>query len=141
MNGLWPRPVKHAVCGSTTAEVLARELGREIRLKSAGTSFGNPPEYTMAGIDMITEGAVVLNQINNILDENPELFVHNTPAERLCSMLMEADVVTFIIGRSINDAHNELVFKQLGILPRDTTIRLISEKLKGKGKLVVTEYF
>ena len=134
-------PGKHAVCGSTTAEVLARELGREIRLKSAGTSFGNPPEYTMADIDMITEGAVVLNQINNILDENPELFVHNTPAERLCSMLMEADVVTFIIGRSINDAHNELVFKQLGILPRDTTIRLISEKLKDKGKLVVTEYF
>ena len=134
-------PGKHAVCGSTTAEVLARELSREIHLKSPGTSFGNPPEYEMEGVDMITEGAVILNQINNILDENPELFVHNTPAERLCAMLMETDVVTFIVGRSINDAHNELVFKQLGILPRDTTIRLISDKLTKKGKLVVTEYF
>ena len=132
---------KLAVCGSTTAEVLARELGREIELKSPGTSFGNPPEYKMDGLDMVTEGAVVLNQINNILDENPEQFVNNSPAERMCSMLMEADVVTFIVGRSINDAHNELIFKQLGITPRDAIIRLISEKLIKKGKLVVTEYF
>ncbi len=132
---------KHAVCGSTTSEVLARELGREIRLKSPGTSFGSPPEYQMDGMDMITEGAVILNQINNILDENPEHFVHKSPAERLCAMLMETDVVTFIIGRSVNDAHNELVFKQLGILPRETTIRLIIGKLKDMGKLVVTEYF
>jgi serine/threonine protein phosphatase PrpC len=132
---------KRAVCGSTTAEVLARELGREIRLVSPGTSFGNPPEYRMDGVDMITEGAVVLNQINNILDENPERFVHNSPAERLCAMLADADVVTFIVGRSINGAHNELVFKQLGIHPRDTTIRLIADKLKAKGKLVVTEFF
>ena len=86
----------------------------------------------MAGIDMITEGAVVLNQINNILDESPELFVHNTPAERLCAMLMEADVVTFIIGRSINDAHNELVFKQLGILPAIQPSGLFRKSLKAR---------
>lgn len=132
---------KHVVCGSTTAEVLARELGREIGLKSPGTSFGNPPEYAMAGIDMITEGAVILNQINNILDENPEHFVHGSPAERLCALLADADVVTFIVGRSVNDAHDALLFKQLGILPRDTTIRLITAKLIKMGKLVVSEYF
>ena len=131
----------HVVCGSTTAEILARELGMDIRLKSPGTSFGNPPEYKMDGMDMITEGAVILNQINNILDENPEQFTHNSLAERLCAMLMEADVITFIIGRSINDAHNELLFKQLGILPRDTTIRQISSKLENMGKLIVSEYF
>ncbi len=130
-----------AVCGSTTSVILARELGREVRLKSAHVSMGRPPEYEMDGIDMITEGAVVLNQINNILLERPETFVHDTPAERLASMLFDADAVTFIVGRSLNEAHGDLLFRQLGILPRDATIKQISEKLKAKGKLVVTEYF
>ena len=134
-------PGKLVVCGSTTAEILARELGRNLQLKSPGTSFGNPPEYKMDGIDMITEGAVVLNQINNILDESPDQFVNDSPAERLCAMFMNADVVTFIVGRSINDAHNELIFKQLGIRPRDSIIHMITDKLIKKGKLVVTEYF
>jgi len=129
------------VCGSTTAEILSRELQKEIRLKSAGTSFGSPPEYFMEGIDMITEGAVILNQINNILDENPETFSDSSPVEQLCSLLLKADVVTFLVGRAINYAHSELIFKQLGIRPRETTIKLITEKLKEKGKLVVNKYY
>lgn len=129
------------VCGSTTAEILARELNREIRLKSAGTSFGSPPEYMMDGVDMITEGAVILNQIYNILGENPDRFAFGSPVERLCALLLKADVVTFLVGRSVNNAHTDLVFKQLGIRPRDATIKLISQKLKELGKLVVEEYF
>jgi hypothetical protein len=131
----------HVVCGSTTAEILSRELKREIRLKSAGTSFGSPPEYMMDGVDMITEGAVILNQIYNILGENPDRFALNSPVERLCALLVKADVITFLIGRSLNDAHTDLVFKQLGIRPRDATIRLIIEKLRQMGKLVVEEYY
>jgi hypothetical protein len=129
------------VCGSTTAEILSRELGREVRLKSAGTSMGNPPEYLMDGIDLITEGAVVLNQINNLLGENPDRFVGGTPAERVCAMLCNADVIRFIVGRSVNDAHTELLFKQLGIRPRDAAIRLMIKKLREMGKLILEEYY
>jgi hypothetical protein len=129
------------VCGSTTAEVLARELNREIRLKSVGTSLGNPPEYMMDDVDLITEGAVVLNQINNLLDENPDRFVNDTPAERVCAMLLSADVIKFIVGRSVNDAHMELLFKQLGIRPRDAAIRLMIKKLRDLGKLIIDEYY
>jgi hypothetical protein len=129
------------VCGSTTAEILARELKRDIHLKSAGTSFGSPPEYMMDGVDMITEGAVILNQIYNILGENPDHFAFGSPVERLCALLLKADVITLMVGRSVNDAHTDLVFKQLGIRPRDATIRLISQKLKEMGKLVVEEYY
>jgi hypothetical protein len=129
------------VCGSTTAEILARELRREIRLKSAGTSLGSPPEYMMDGVDLITEGAVVLNQINNLLGENPDRFVGGTPAERVCAMLYDADVVRFIIGRSVNDAHMELLFKQLGIRPRDAAIRMMIGKLREMGKLIIDEYY
>lgn len=134
-------PGTHIVCGSTTAEILARELKREVRLKSAGTSFGSPPEYMMDGVDMVTEGAVILNQIYNILGENPDRFAFSSPVERLCALLLKADVVTFMIGRSVNSAHSDLVFKQLAIRPRDTTLKLISEKLRQLGKLVVEEYY
>jgi hypothetical protein len=134
-------PGTRIVCGSTTAEILSRELHKEVRLINVGTSFGNPPEYHMEGTDMITEGAVILNQIYNILGENPERFVDNSPAERICSQLLNADVVTFIIGRAVNNAHSELLFKQLGLRPREATIKLISDKLKELGKLVVDEYF
>jgi hypothetical protein len=129
------------VCGSTTAEILARELNREITLKSVGISLGNPPEYFMEDIDLITEGAVVLNQINNLLGENPDRFVNDTPAERVSAMLLGADVVRFIIGRSVNNAHTELLFKQLGIRPRDAAIRMMIKKLQEMGKLIIDEYY
>ena len=129
------------VCGSTTADILSRELKRDIRLKSAGASFASPPEYEMEGIEIITEGAVALNQMFNILGENPEHFKYDSPVERLCSLLMKADVVTFMVGRSINTAHMELLFKQLGIRPREPTIRLIIQQLRDMGKLVVEEFY
>jgi serine/threonine protein phosphatase PrpC len=129
------------VCGSTTAEILARESGKDILLKSAGTSLGSPPEYVMDGVDIITEGAVALNQIYNILGEDPERFTTDSPVERLCALLMKADVITFIIGRSVNNAHMDLVFKQLGIRPRAAAIKSISKRLKEMGKLIVEEYY
>ena len=134
-------PGTRVVCGSTTADILSRELKREIKLKSAGTSFGNPPEYRMDGVDMITEGAVMLNQIYNIIGETPEHFSLTSPVERLCALLLKADVITLIIGRSVNNAHTELVFKQLGLRPRDATIRLLTNQLRQMGKLVVDIYY
>jgi hypothetical protein len=133
-------PGTRVVCGSTTAEILSRELKREMTLKSAGSSFGNPPEYIMDGVEMITEGAVMLNQINNIIGENPESFTLSSPVERLCALLLKADVITFMVGRSVNDAHSKLVFKQLGIRPREAAIKLLTGKLKQLGKLVIEEY-
>jgi hypothetical protein len=134
-------PGTRVVCGSTTADILSRELKKEIKLKNAGTSFGSPPEYMMDGVDMITEGAVILNQMYNILGENPDEFAFSSPVERLCALLVKADVINFIVGRSVNDAHTDLVFKQLGIRPRDVTIKLIMQSLKDMGKLVVDEYY
>lgn len=129
------------VCGSTTAEILSRELNKKIKLAKENISFGSPPEYEMEGVDMVTEGAVMLNQAYNILGEEHERLMENTPAQRLCSLMQEADVVTFIIGNAVNDAHSDLIFKQLGIRPRKTAIKLISEELKKMGKLVVEEYY
>ena len=134
-------PGFRVVCGSTTADIVSRELDREVKLVRPGTSFDSPPEYGIEGIDMVTEGAVMLNQVYNILEETSDQFIENTVVERLCSLMQNVDVITFLIGNAINDAHTSLVFKQMGVRPRHTTVKLIAECLRKMGKLVIEEYW
>ena len=60
------------VCGSTTADVVARQMGKELQYAPPSASMNEPPEYHIDGIDLTTEGAIMLNQVYNILDEPPE---------------------------------------------------------------------
>jgi len=130
-------PGIHVVAGSTTADIVARELGREVKLVNQGMAFGSPPEYKIEGIDLVTEGAIMLNQVYNILDEDRSELDDSSLVERFCAMMLEADVITFIMGSAVNDAHTSLLFKQTGIRPRLTAVQLISKKLKELGKLVI----
>ena len=41
---------KKIVCGSTTAEIAARELGQELKVREMSTSFHEPPRYEVCGI-------------------------------------------------------------------------------------------
>lgn len=125
------------VCGSTTADIVARETGKKVTVKSIGGSFGSPPEYEIEGLDMVSEGAILLNQVYNILGEEIEEFVEDTVVHRLCLMMYEADVITFLIGNAANNAHTSLSFKQVGVKPRHISIKLIAEKLREMGKLVI----
>ena len=79
----------------------------------------------------------MLNQVYNILGESPDLFVENSVVERFCLMLFYADVVNLMIGNAVNDAHEVLLFKQIGVRIRKTTVALIAEKLRSMGKLVI----
>lgn len=128
-------PGLKVVCGSTTAEIVARELAQEVRVHQAGVSFGSPPEYEIDGIDLVTEGAVLLNQAHNILGESPES-LDNGVVGRFCKLLAKADAVHIFQGNASNTAHSSLLFKQIGILPRKNAVQLIADKLKDMGKVV-----
>jgi hypothetical protein len=133
---------KHAVCGSTTLEIVAREMGEKVNfITSAMSLFGTPPEYEINGIDLVSEGAIMLNQVNNILGEPKEKFLEMTVVERLCLLFYESDVILFMIGNAINEAHGTLKFKQLGLMPRQTVLKHISKKLREMGKLVIEENY
>ncbi len=130
---------KKMICGSTTADIVARELNRRVELIDNALGFASPPEYRMEGIDMVSEGALLLNQAVNLLDEPAEQWGEQTSVERFCRLLMDADVITFMVGNAINDAHASPLFKQVGVKPRRTAIGLIKEKLESMGKLVIEE--
>jgi len=134
-------PGQKVICGSTTTDILARELQLQVVTLSMGNSFGQPPEYEIAGIDLVTEGAITLNQVYNILDEPAERLIGNSLVERLCLMIKSADVIHLMIGNAANVAHDDLIFKQIGVHIRKSTIQQIANTLKKHGKLIIEHFY
>jgi hypothetical protein len=52
-------------------------------------------------------------------------------------MLHDADVIHLMMGNASNTAHEDLIFKQIGVHVRKSIIRQIVERLKNMGKLVI----
>lgn len=128
------------VCGSTTADVLARYLGAQVKLRGVSEAYYKPPQYEIKGIDLVTEGVITLNQVYNILEENPENLDNESCVSQLCVLLRDADAVNLMVGAASNPGHHNIVFRQMGLLPRQVIVQLLSEKLKKMGKLVTIEY-
>ncbi len=129
------------VCGATTARVVARHLGQPVTVEPEPRSNIAPPQYHLAGVDLVTEGAITLNQAFNILEANPESYEPDTGVTRLCEMMRDADRINFFVGRAVNQGHDDIAFRQRGILPRTTLIPLLAEQLRALGKLVVTDMY
>ena len=121
------------VCGSTTADMVARVMGKRVKMHEIKDSFTAPPEYAIEGIDLVMEGAVTLNQAYNILEE--DLKDGDEGVFRLCTLLRKADIVRFYQGMADNTAHDDITFKQMGILKRPIIMQLLNDKLVKMGKV------
>lgn len=127
------------VCGGSTAELVARVLGESVTVEKNPSSMVAPPRYEITGVDLVTEGAVTLNQVYNVLDEDITEFTEDSGVTELCALLNVADRVNIIAGKAKNKASGDISFRQCGILTRDHIVPLIAEKLRAAGKLVVLE--
>ena len=91
------------VCGGTTAKIVARELGKDV--KADRTPSGNlPPASIIEGVDLVTEGMLTLSAVNERL--NSKMLLKNMPedpAKRIIKILRETDQVEFVVGTKIND--------------------------------------
>lgn len=126
------------VCGATTATIVARELGRKLELNQADTSLVAPPGYSIEGIDLVTEGAVTLNQVYNILDEDSDCFEPDSSVTRLHKTLLQADKIVFMAGSGKNPGHADIAFRQQGILPRHKIVKQLAASLADRGHLIET---
>ncbi|MBR5429418.1 MAG: hypothetical protein IK116_02700 [Firmicutes bacterium] len=124
-----------AVCGSTTAELIARELDQPLTCLNPD-NYVDPPEYALPGIDLITEGAVALNRVLNILDDDLSRLENPNVVERLAQTLLASDKIQLIQGRALNTAHEASLFKQMGIRIRHEVVDLICDKLEQRGKII-----
>ena len=91
-------------------------------------------------MDLVTEGAVTLNQVYNVLGEDLANLTEDSGVTELCALLHLADRVNITAGKAQNPASSDISFRQCGILTRDHIVPLLAEKLRAAGKLVVLDW-
>lgn len=126
------------VCGGTTAQIVGRELEREIEVDMSTIGNGLPPSSKVKGVDLVTEGILTLTQAAQYLENGdaPE----NDPAGVLVRALLESDNIKFVIGTRINEAHQDPTLP-VDLEMRRNIIKRIASSLESKYmKLTETEY-
>lgn len=117
---------RKVICGGTTANILARELNRELKPSADVTDPNVPPTATLEGFDLVTEGAITLATAARQLEEcdNLDSLMPNA-ATRLAGVLLESDIIHIFAGTKINEALQD------PSLPLDLDIRRnILQRLK-----------
>jgi len=132
---------QRVVCGATTAKIVARHTGRPLRVEQDSQSAISPPRYYLEGIDLVTEGAITLNQVYNIWDEDPDTLEKISGVTELFHCLKQADYITFVVGTAFNPAGDHISFCQMGIARRTRIVEMLAEKMRHDGKLVVIEKY
>lgn len=129
---------KKIVCGATTADIIARELGVSIEDSLDFIDPELPPISSMDGIDLVTEGILTVTKVTRILkDYSPSYSLGNGPADRIVKMVKESDEIHIIIGTRINIAHQDPNLPvELEI--RRTVVKRMARLLEEKFLKVVT---
>jgi len=61
----------------------------------------------MEGIDLITEGTMTLARVAEMLDDRVPQPWEDNPAQDLVKLMLSSDVVEFVVGTRINEAHQD----------------------------------
>ena len=93
--------------GGTTADIIARETGRDIEDNLVFEDPELPPESFIDGIDLVTEGILTLQKVMSVLENYKKHKPGKGPADKIINMFMESDEIEFIIGTRINTAHQD----------------------------------
>ena len=99
---------RKAICGGTTAGIVSRILNRPVRMSLARLDPEIPPSSEMEGVDLITEGTVTLAKVAEMLERGATSEPWRKNAARdLVVLMLESDIVQFIVGTRINEAHQD----------------------------------
>ncbi len=96
------------LCGGTTAAIVSRELNRPVTMDLELLDDDIPPISHMPGINLVTEGTVTLARVLDMLERNvnPEHEPRNG-ATLVLEYLLNSDLIQFIVGTRINEAHQD----------------------------------
>lgn len=140
---------KKVVCGGTTSQIVARELGKEIRTNFDYHNPSIPPTADIDGIDLTTEGVLTLRKALEQIKacESSESTMQDflnlnkkDGASRLAKILLEESTnIHFIVGRAMNPAHQNPEFP-LNLSLKLRLVEEIAAYLRKLGKQVSLEY-
>jgi hypothetical protein len=132
---------KVILCGGTTADIIAKVLNRNIVDELIFEDPDLPPESFIQGIDIVTEGILTLQKVNEILKTyNNSIRLGKGPADKIVKLIMECDEIQFIVGTRINIAHQDPNLP-VDLEIRRTVVKRIARLLEEKWlKKVSLEY-
>lgn len=94
------------ICGGSTSQIIARELKKDVEVMLESGSTELPPISKMEGADLITEGTITLTRVASILEYIA--YFNEIPkdaAEKMVVLLLSSDHIQFVVGLSVNLAH------------------------------------
>ncbi|HOW64334.1 MAG TPA: SpoIIE family protein phosphatase [Candidatus Paceibacterota bacterium] len=99
---------RKAICGGTTATIVSRLLGRPVTLSLNSFNPEVPPAARMEGVDLVTEGTLTLARAAELLEHGDDSESSRpNPARDLVRLMLDNDVVQFLVGTRINEAHQD----------------------------------
>ncbi len=101
-------PGRKIVCGGTTGNIVSREMNREIRVDLRTLTDKIPPIGYLEGIELCTEGIFTISYVLKMMKEgisSKDLGYKLDGASMLLKELLSADEIRFLIGQSMNPAH------------------------------------
>ena len=131
----------HAVCGGTTAKITSRHLGQALEVDLETMRPDVPPVARMKNVDLVTEGILTLTRAHELLrcGARKETVRFKTDgAAALVRLLLDVDQVTFIVGMSLNPAHQNPNLP-VGLGMKLSVVREIAEELRKRGTEVSIE--
>ena len=143
LDRLMAGPGKRIICGDTTAEIAARLLGRELEMEArpADGWAEVPPTSRLEGVDLVTEGVVTMGVARERTagaQRVRDLPRRQDGATRLARVLLEADVIHFLVGLAVNPAQTA---DDAGTVPlRRIAIEGLMNDLRARGKVVSVEH-
>jgi hypothetical protein len=96
-----------AICGGTTANIVSRLLNRPVKVLLSRLDSEIPPAAEMPGVDLVTEGTMTLARVAEMLEQGPRDHWPDNPARDLMNLMLQSDIVQFLVGTRINEAHQD----------------------------------
>jgi len=134
---------RKAVCGGTTANIVAEYLGESVETDLATLRDDVPPIGYLPSVELVTEGIITMAKALDIMRASAGKFTRlaedRNGAVLLARELLAADSVDFLVGQKINE------FYQNPLLPRNLSLRKnlveeIAQFLREQKKEVKIEY-
>lgn len=98
-------PGTKVICGGTSAEIIARELNLPLTVDLNSMGGDLPPMSRMPGIDLVTEGIFTLSRAAGYLEKGDHAKLD--PAQQLVELMRRHDIIEFVVGTRINEAHQD----------------------------------
>jgi hypothetical protein len=138
-------PGAKAVCGGTTAALVARALGESIRVRFETATEALPPAGDLPGVDLVCEGIITLSRVLELLAAEDDVMTMDSNAAApesgaatLYRLLCRAEGITILFGRAENPIRQT---PRAGSMSKRDLIAALERRLKARGKKVEIETF